>query len=219
VVVKAADRLTDRPGFLFASTDQHLLRKCPCPVWLRTSGARPEPQTVLAAVDVDDWDASEPETLADLNRRVVETGLRLIGEAGAVHVLHAWEAAGEGLVWTFASGPDPSAVAADYVHEVEAARGRSLAALMRSFTAQGTAGGKRLTECLVRGPARRAIAQQAHALGADVIVMGTVARTGLSGVIIGNTAEDILNSVDCSVLAVKPRSFVTPLSIETRTAD
>lgn len=40
--------------------------------------------------------------------------------------------------------------------------------------------------------------------------MRTVARTGLSGVIIGNTAEDVLNSIACSVVAIKPASFVSP---------
>jgi len=38
-----------------------------------------------------------------------------------------------------------------------------------------------------------------------------VARTGLSGLIMGNTAETILGSVRCSVLAVKPQGFVTPV--------
>jgi nucleotide-binding universal stress UspA family protein len=42
--------------------------------------------------------------------------------------------------------------------------------------------------------------------------MGTVSRTGIRGLIIGNTAETILRSVRCSVLAVKPEGFVTPVT-------
>jgi len=42
--------------------------------------------------------------------------------------------------------------------------------------------------------------------------MGTVARTGIKGLIIGNTAEVILNGIQCSVLAVKPDGFVSPLA-------
>ena len=45
----------------------------------------------------------------------------------------------------------------------------------------------------------------------ELIIMGTVARTGIPGFIIGNTAEKALTAVDCSVLAVKPDSFTTPL--------
>ena len=45
----------------------------------------------------------------------------------------------------------------------------------------------------------------------DILIMGTVARTGLSGFIIGNTAENILQQIDCSLLALKPKGFVSPV--------
>lgn len=49
----------------------------------------------------------------------------------------------------------------------------------------------------------------------DTIVMGTVARVGIAGFFIGNTAETILGRVSCSVLAVKPEGFVTPVTMDT----
>lgn len=49
---------------------------------------------------------------------------------------------------------------------------------------------------------------------ADLVVMGTVARTGIPGFIMGNTAETVLNPIDCSVLAIKPPGFVTPVTLE-----
>lgn len=45
----------------------------------------------------------------------------------------------------------------------------------------------------------------------DVLVMGTVARTGIAGFIIGNTAENILQKINCSLLALKPPGFVSPV--------
>ena len=36
--------------------------------------------------------------------------------------------------------------------------------------------------------------------------------TGIPGFIMGNTAEMILNQIDCSVLAIKPPDFVTPIT-------
>jgi nucleotide-binding universal stress UspA family protein len=45
----------------------------------------------------------------------------------------------------------------------------------------------------------------------DLLVMATIARTGVPGMLIGNTAERMLQSVDCSVLAIKPRGFVSPV--------
>jgi hypothetical protein len=34
------------------------------------------------------------------------------------------------------------------------------------------------------------------------------------GFIIGNTAETILNQIDCSVLAIKPSGFATAVTLE-----
>jgi nucleotide-binding universal stress UspA family protein len=44
--------------------------------------------------------------------------------------------------------------------------------------------------------------------------MGTVARIGIPGLLIGNTAETILDQLDCSVLAVKPPGFVSPVALD-----
>ena len=45
----------------------------------------------------------------------------------------------------------------------------------------------------------------------DLIVMGTAGRSGVAGFFIGNTAEDMLQSVHCAVLVVKPPGFITPI--------
>ena len=67
---------------------------------------------------------------------------------------------------------------------------------------------------LIKGGARKEIPELAEQLKADVIVMGTVARTGVPGFIMGNTAETILNQINCSVLAIKPSEFKTPVTLE-----
>jgi nucleotide-binding universal stress UspA family protein len=45
----------------------------------------------------------------------------------------------------------------------------------------------------------------------DILVMGTVARTGIYSFVIGNTAENILQKLSCSLLALKPKGFVSPV--------
>ena len=67
---------------------------------------------------------------------------------------------------------------------------------------------------LVKGWARKEIPALVGRLEADLVVMGTVARTGIPGFIMGNTAETILNQIDCSVLAIKPPGFATPVTLE-----
>lgn len=38
-----------------------------------------------------------------------------------------------------------------------------------------------------------------------------VGRTGIPGFVIGNTAEDTLREIRCSLLALKPNGFVSPV--------
>jgi len=210
-VVKKAEPLSGMDRFLFASTDQHLLRKCPCPVWLQTPTASKHPRRILAAVDLDVQDAAEPETLKALNRRVVDAACMITGASDAeVIVLHAWDLVGEGMIWAFSGGSDARMSADRYVNEILDTRHRA----MNRFLAQlrTEIGPKpRLVPRLERGTPETVIHEQSRSFSADVVVMGTVARTGLSGVIIGNTAENIINSLDCPVLAVKPEGFVSPL--------
>ena len=46
----------------------------------------------------------------------------------------------------------------------------------------------------------------------NLIVMGTLSRSGIEGLLIGNTAEKTLQEVDCSVMALKPDDFVSPVT-------
>jgi nucleotide-binding universal stress UspA family protein len=51
-------------------------------------------------------------------------------------------------------------------------------------------------------PAAKAAVQQA---------IGTVGRSGVKGMLLGNTAEKVLDTCDCSMLTVKPDGFVSPI--------
>jgi universal stress protein E len=46
-------------------------------------------------------------------------------------------------------------------------------------------------------------------LRADLVVMGAVSRSGLKRLFIGNSAERLLDKLECDVLVVKPRRFAT----------
>ena len=48
----------------------------------------------------------------------------------------------------------------------------------------------------------------------DLVVMGTVSRTDIGGLFIGSTAETIISRLECSILAVKPPAFQTPIALE-----
>lgn len=61
-----------------------------------------------------------------------------------------------------------------------------------------------------------AIPRLASAIGADIVVMGAISRSGLQRVFIGNTAERVLGALRCDVLVVKPKGFAMRVSRRSR---
>jgi nucleotide-binding universal stress UspA family protein len=199
---------------LFGSDDLHLLRKCPCPVWLMKAQEKLNYSCILAAVDFELLTPIPSEY--DLNREILELAASLaLSDFASLHIVHAWETFVEGILES-RGGMSPEGVT-NYV-EKERARHRKrlhmLAEELRGWI--GKDGYDYLSPAfhLPKGSAKKVIAPLVAELKADLIVMGTVARTGISGLIIGNTAEAILGQITCSVLAIKPPGFKTPVKVD-----
>ena len=222
LVFKAAESgiLLDR---VFGSDDMHLLRKCPCPVWL----VKPEsPKTynkILAAVDVDDsYPSKELNTRLLLNQQILEmAGSLALSESAELHIVHAWVAIGESFMrGGFAARPEEEI--ATYVEEVRQKHSQNLNVLLSEVIdrlGQDAVESLKPEKHLLKGYPRKNVPELAEKIKVDLVVMGTVARTGLSGFFIGNTAEAILNQLDCSVLAIKPPGFVTPVTLDDQVVD
>lgn len=208
-------------GRLFAGDDMHLLRKCPSPVWFVKPSSPRSYEVVLAAVDVDDlYPPDEVDTRHLLNSRILELAAALaVSESADLHVVHAWTSMTEladGLV--LSSELTRAQIASSVDHEQQQQR-RLLEQLVRdtrirSYGPRDPNGSVRVHTHLLKGAARREIPALAKRLEADCIVMGTVGRTGVRGLIMGNTAETILEQIDCAVLAIKPPGFVTPVTLD-----
>ena len=52
-----------------------------------------------------------------------------------------------------------------------------------------------------------AIEQAAAETGSAIVVMGALARSGLRRLLIGNTAERVLDHLSCDLLVIKPSGF------------
>jgi nucleotide-binding universal stress UspA family protein len=66
---------------------------------------------------------------------------------------------------------------------------------------------------LVQGDPGVVIPHFAKEHAVDLVVMGTLGRLGTHGMFIGDTAERVLNQLECSVLALKPSGFVSPIRL------
>lgn len=213
LVLKPATADTNLTTVLFGSDDMHLLRKCPCPVWLLKEGGRVPYRRILAAVD---FEPSRPEEAVELNRRILElAAAQALAEAAELHVVHVWEAAAENVLRVWGSSSSEATIA-EYVALERLRHELWLNELMAA--AAGWLGSEAMNYLqprlhLPRGNAGKEVPVLAHALPADLIVMGTVGRSGIPGLFIGNTAETLLHQVECAVLALKPPGFVSPVTL------
>jgi nucleotide-binding universal stress UspA family protein len=202
---------------LLGSEDMHLLRKCPCPVWLIKPVSHGAFRRVLAAVDVVDiYPESEAETRTLLNNQIIEIASSLaLADFAELHIVHAWQAMGEQILREMLmrkTGFDVDAYVAGVRQERQANLDRLLQTVSRDL-GPDVLEYLRPQAHLVKGRARKEIPELAIELKADLVVMGTVARTGIPGFFTGNTAESILSQIGCSVLAIKPPGFQTPVTL------
>ena len=217
LVIKTPDSYSWKHHF-FGSDDLHLLRKCPCPVWLIKPEARKSYRRILAAVDVDDgYSEEELNSRQKLNRQVFEMASSLaLSDFAELHIGYAWDAIGESAMrGTLMQTPEHKIKT--YVSEVKRHEEKNMAAFLNEMDNsqfQESVDYLKPEIHLVKGVARREIPKLAKKVEADLVIMGTVGRTGIPGFIMGNTAEEILNGIECSVLAIKPAGFVSPVTLE-----
>ncbi len=226
LVIKPAAQVNGLHAHIFGSTDLHLLRKCPCPVWVvrpfRDAGPDdrdgPKPSAtplVVAAVDFDrDADATGDTSQDALNGSIVAAAVSIAHASGAGLIfVHAWQAPAEGLLQRAAPGVSSSELA-QYVREVERWHHAALDTFVGAARRDAGMKVSHMSSALLQGDADDAIARYVNERRPIALVMGTIGRTGIPGVIIGNTAEDILIAIDGSVLAVKPPRFESPLHLD-----
>lgn len=186
----------------FGTTTMKLLRKCPLPVWAVRADSR-RPKRILVALDVGPPgdDANRP------NARILEAACAFwTPRSSPLCVLHVWSHWGEELL----RGPGrmPASAVDELVEETKREHLGWLEAQLAKLVRERVP----LRIELAKGDPTRVVPAMAKRDAIDLVVMGTVARRGLPGLFMGNTAERILNSVGCSVLALKPEDFVSPLA-------
>ena len=193
---------------LFGSTSMHLMRKCPCPVWVMKPTQGKRFARILAAVDTS-RDQSDVEHEA-LNTKIMDLATSLAErEQSELHIVHAWKMFGESILRSKRDCVKEERVDA-WVLEERQRHKRLFDRLLDEYELESL----NHQVHLAKGDANSVIPELAHELQIDLIVMGTVCRTGVAGYFIGNTAESILQHVDCSVLTAKPDGFVSPIKFE-----
>jgi len=176
-------------------TDSQLVRRCPCPVWFVTNRHAEGEHVIVAAVDPDPDDG--PRHL--LSVRVVQAAAAVADASGAtLHVIHAWNAYGHQVLASHTTADD----LVGYVAACRDNAQQRFDALLLDARVPETA-----KTHLLEGVGDQVLTTFIEKRRADLVVLGTVGRTGLAGLVVGNTAERVLRQVRCSVLAFKPAGF------------
>ena len=203
LVIKTAQGLESRLGGLLGTTALHLMRKCPAPVWVVKPTTESQGR-VLAAID------PQPESVGQntLSLKVLELATSLAETTGSkLLVVHAWWLHSEAMLRGRRINLPPAEVDG-LLRQVRGAAEQSLDELVKQVDLSRVSH----EVYIVKGQPYEVISS--FASQSDIAVLGTVSRGGVDGLLIGNTAERILRRVECSVLAVKPEGFRTPLQFE-----
>lgn len=203
LLIKEAEPREDA-GSGFKAIDMELLRKCPCAVWL----SRPithSRQQIQVAVAIDPL--SNEQAAEDLSIRMLQLARSLADScSGELHIVSCWDYEFETFlrdsIWVKTSE-------AEIAEVVGNAQREHRAELEKLVKISGISGNYSVHHS--RGIAEECIPALVRNKKIDILVMGTVARTGIPGFVIGNTAENIVQKLSCSLMALKPQGFVSPV--------
>ena len=189
---------------LFGSRTMHLIRKCPCPVWAIKPTKRKKYARILAAVDPLPFDDERNA----LNIKIMEMATSLAeSEESELHVVHCW------TPFLEARPRGGSGLTINEVDKLVRDIRRTHKMRFDKFLGRFNLNALPHKVHLLKGDPATLIVDLARKKRIELVVMGTVCRTGLAGFFIGNTAEKVVQEIDCSVLAVKPDGFVTPVKL------
>ncbi len=189
LVIKSSRHHSKIKTLFYNPTDWKLLRKCPAPVLMVHSEKPSLPTKTLAAVSA---------LAIDEEHRQLD--LKILEYAASISQLFNSK-----LKVINAFIPVPLGVSLDgtgiyqdeYLHDLQREHHDKTLELTRQFEIADNQ-----VETL-NGDTNSAITECVSELNIDLVVLGTIAREGLAGIFIGNTAESILESLDCEILTIK----------------
>ena len=188
---------------IFSNTDWSLIRNCAATLWLVKPRAPGQKPCLVAAVDP----LHERDKPAELDNRILATARALAGSLnGEVHAFHAFDVAAAIAISTDAMSMP---IALPLNELTDAMRAQHTDAVARLCKQHGVPPERTHVH---QGGTRALLLTLTEQLRADAVVMGAVSRSGLKGLFLGNTAEDVLDRLHCDLIIVKPEGFKAVLS-------
>lgn len=212
LVIKAASGNKTFKDYLFGNIAVKLLRKCPCPVLIVKPSEGQSFKKILAPVDPKT--VREETTNTDVHedlmcRKILDISIFMARiEDSHLDIFHCWFLPGETLL---ASGR--TRIATDKLDHMRMLGNKIHNHKISALVAEYDLSDIQHSVVVRKGDPGEMIVDYANKNGIDLIVIGTIGRSGLSGLLIGSTAEKVIDRVNCSVLTIKPKNFKSPIGI------
>lgn len=192
---------------VFGSNDLHFLRKCPCALWMIEKDAPESYKNIGLSLDFSDDDVER-----DLNQKLAFYAKQFADSFGSnLHLITAFDAGLASFAGAWADNSEE--LESSYLRDESNRRQFEAKYLLELLQPLNHHHSAEYRSYVINGHPQEVIPNTVLQYNVDLLVMGTVVRSGLMGVLIGNTAEAVLLQVKCSLFSIKPKGFECPISI------
>jgi universal stress protein E len=205
IVVKDTHHHSAVARALLTNTDWNLIRSCPTRLWLVKNTENSTAPVFVAAIDPlnqHDKPAALDDEILQLSKMLADT---LDGEVHAFHSYDPRIAVATATANAYIPVSLPFDEIEQQMHEDHQKRFKEITGFHKVDDDKAH---------LVAGLTHEELPAMAESIGADVVVMGAVARNRWKRLFIGATAERTLEHLPCDLLIVKPDWFKTPVDLD-----
>ena len=193
----------DRPDtrFVGRSLAARLLRSAPIPVWVQGDAADYDSPIAVAVGPADEEDPGDL-----LARKLINTASSIASARELpLHVIHAWRLTGETLMRGSRLAYQPTDI------EQMGRSAFSQAHLrVQQLLSESAAPTVSTRVHIAKGHAGDVVPDVVTRFEPSLLVVGTMSRRGIPGMIVGNTVERFVGRLGLPLLAVKPHGFASP---------
>lgn len=206
LVVKATHQHNALVKRLFTPTDWYLLKACPVPLLLVKTLAWTEKTSIVATVDPEHKLSQQSE----LDKNVLQGAFNMSSTLNMpLHAVHCFdpsywtilfEAMGESGAWTDVFSVDEQHNESMVLEQLRYQHNLKFAEACSEYVPNSA------NQHILSGEIEHVLPSTLTSLHAGIAVMGTTYRTGL----LGSTAQKLVETVECDLLAIKPKDFEAP---------
>jgi universal stress protein E len=186
---------------LLAASDWRLLRQCPTPLLLSKTRQWSERPRIAAAIDPFHLD----DVAAELDQKLLSHATRLAAQLGGeLHVIHVFNTLPHSAIFDEHLVVDYEQLQKKVAIEHRQRIGEMIAPLQLEVG----------DPCvhLREGEFHQVLPKLIDEQSIDVLVMGSLARGFIDRLLLGSSAERLLDQVSCDLMIVKPDSFHCPVT-------